>query len=79
MNKLTVRMARDQMRAVLSLADDQIFRLKFIDRKIPGYKYDAQKLESGVLGVEVLRQALKGEQGEVAAFAAFNSVAPAKD
>lgn len=67
------------MRAVLSLADDQIFRLRFIDRKIPGYKYDAQKLESGVLGVEVLRQALKGEQGEVAAFAAFSSVAPAKD
>jgi hypothetical protein len=79
MNKLTVRMTKDQMRAVLSLADDQIFRLRFIDRKIPGYKYDAQKLESGVLGVEVLRQALKGEQGEVAAFAAFNPVAPAKD
>lgn len=78
MNKLTVRMAKDQMRAVLSLADDQIFRLKFIDRKIPGYKYDGQKLESGVLGVEVLRQALKGEQGEVAAFAAFNSAPPAK-
>ena len=68
-----------QTRGFDALADDQIFRLRFIDRKIPGYKYDAQKLESGVLGVEVLRHALKGEQGEVAASAAFNSVAPAKD
>ena len=78
MNKLTVRMAQDQMRAVLALADEQIFRLKFIDRKIPGYRYDAQKFESGVLGVEVLRQALKGEQGQPAVFAAFNTAAPGK-
>jgi hypothetical protein len=78
MKKLTVQMATDQMRAVLDLADDQIFRLKFIDRKVPGYKYDAQKVESGMLGVEVLRQALKGEQGQPAVFAAFNTLAPAR-
>lgn len=67
-------MSKDEIRAVLSLADDQIFRLKFIDRKIPGYKFDEQKFESGLLGVEVLRHALKEEQTRAVAFAGYNSM-----
>jgi len=66
-------MSKDEVRAVLSLADDQIFRLKFIDRKVPGYKYDAPRFESGVLGVEILRRALKEEPSQPVAFAAYNT------
>jgi hypothetical protein len=74
MKKFVLRMSKDEIRAVLSLADDQIFRLKFIDRKIPGYKYDAQKFESGLLGVEILRHALREEQSQAVAFAGYNSI-----
>jgi hypothetical protein len=77
MKKMMVRMSQDEMRAVLSLADAQIFRLRYIDRKIPGYKYDAPRFESGLLGVEILREALKEQQSQHAAFATFNSLVPA--
>ena len=63
------------MRAVLSLADAQIFRLRYIDRKIPGYKYDEPRFESGLTGVEILREALKEQQSPQAGFATFNAVA----
>ena len=69
------RVSKDEIRAVLMLADDQIFRLKFIDRKIPGYKYDAQKLESGLLGVEILRHALKEQPTQAVTFAGYNMTA----
>jgi hypothetical protein len=78
MKKIMIRMSQDEMRGVLSLADDQIFRLKFIDRKIPGYKYDLHRFESGVLGVEVLRNALKEQQSRPAAFATFTTLRPTK-
>jgi hypothetical protein len=74
MRKLAFRMSKDEIRAVLSLADDQIFRLKFIDRKIPGYKFDAQKFESGLSGVEVLRHALREEQPQAVVFGSYNSM-----
>jgi hypothetical protein len=66
-------MSKDEIRAVLSLADDQIFRLKFIDRKIPGYKFDAQKFESGLSGVEILRHALREVQTQTIVFGSYNS------
>ena len=66
-------MSEDEIRAVLALADDQSFRLKFIDRKIPGYKFDEQKFESGLSGVEVLRHALRGEQTQAAVFGSYNT------
>ena len=68
-------MSRQEMQAVLALADDQIFRQKFIDRKIPGYKYDQQQFESGQVGVEILRQALKQETSQAVTFAGFNAAA----
>jgi hypothetical protein len=75
MKKLVLRMSKDEVRAVLSLADEQIFRLKFIDRKVPGYKYDAPRFESAVSGVEILRHALKGDQSQPIGFANYNTLA----
>ena len=74
MKKLVLRMSRDEIQAVLSLADDQMFRLKFIDRRLPGYKCDARKFELALSGVEILRQALKEGQTQPVTFARYNTI-----
>lgn len=59
MKKISVALTPDQLEAVLTLAENQLFRVKHIDPKIPGYIVPPEELEIANAAVQVLAEALK--------------------
>jgi len=43
MQQIPVKLSLDQIRALLEMAENQLFRMKFIDSKIPGHKANPEK------------------------------------
>ena len=52
----------EQVKALLQISQNQLFRLKFLDPKLPGYKPRNGELESAVSAVKVLEAALKASK-----------------
>jgi len=63
MDKITVQLSMEELQALLTLAENQFFRLKYIDPKLPGYKARPEQLQSAQSAVGVLQAALKAEKG----------------
>jgi hypothetical protein len=63
MSKLSVQLSLEELQALLELLENQLFRMKYIDSKIPGHKADPAKLRVATSGVEVLRDAFKKAKG----------------
>lgn len=53
----------EELQALLTLADNQFFRIKYIDPKIPGHKERPDELRAAQSAVQVLQNALKTEKG----------------
>jgi hypothetical protein len=62
MKKINVQFTAEELRALLRLSDNQFFRLKYIDPKMPGYKVDPDELRAAQSAVQVLQEALKKER-----------------
>lgn len=62
MKSLNVSLTVDQVKALLRISQNQIFRLKFLDPKMPGYKAHPGELEAAESAVKVLEEALKEDQ-----------------
>lgn len=62
MKSLSLNLTVDQVKALVQLSQNQIFRLKFIDPKMPGFKAHPGELEAAQAAVEVLSAALKEDQ-----------------
>ncbi len=58
--KLTLSI--EQVKALLQISQNQLFRLKFLDTKMPGYKPRPGELESAESAVKVLEAALKASK-----------------
>lgn len=43
MQQLSVKMTAEEIQALLELVENQLFRVKFIDPKMPGYKANPVK------------------------------------
>ena len=65
MKKISVQFTAEELRALVKLADNQFFRLKYIDPKMPGYKANPQELRTAQSAVQVLQEALKKESGPI--------------
>ena len=63
MKKITVQFTAEELRALVRLSDNQFFRLKFIDPKMPGYKANPEELRAAHSAVQVLQSALRKEKG----------------
>jgi hypothetical protein len=63
MRKIMVQLTAEELRALVKLSDNQFFRLKYIDPKMPGYKADQEELRTAQSAVRVLQDALKKEKG----------------
>ncbi|HKW99488.1 MAG TPA: hypothetical protein VJN43_17235 [Bryobacteraceae bacterium] len=63
MKKITVELTADELRTLVKLSDNQFFRLKYIDPKMPGYKANPEELRTAQSAVQVLQEALKKEKG----------------
>jgi hypothetical protein len=63
MKKISVDLTLEELQALLKLADNQLFRIKYIDPKMPGYVPHQEELEFSKSAVQVLQDALNGAKG----------------
>jgi hypothetical protein len=57
MRIITVKLTEQELKLLMALASDQLFRREFIDPKMPGYKLNPAELSLGKKLVERLRSA----------------------
>ena len=60
MQDVTFTLSIEQAKALLQISQNQLFRLKFLDPKMPGYKARPGELENAESAVKVLEGALRG-------------------
>ena len=56
---IPVTFSPDELRAAISMIDDQLFRVKYIDPKLPGHHTDKARLEAAEAALEILKTAGK--------------------
>jgi hypothetical protein len=61
--KIVVQLSLDELQALLELVDNQLFRMKFIDPKMPGHKPNPEKLQLSKGAVQILMEAFKKAKG----------------
>ena len=47
MQKITVQLTAEELQALVTLTENQFFRIKYLDPKMPGYKGDPAELAMG--------------------------------
>jgi len=63
MAKIGIELTMEELRALLNLASNQFFRMKYIDPKIPGHKERPDELRAAQSAVQVLETAFKAKKG----------------
>ena len=63
MQQISLRMSLDEVQALLELVDNQLFRMKFIDPKIPGHKDNPEKLRLATTAVNRLKESFRNAKG----------------
>jgi hypothetical protein len=57
--KISVSLSLEQLQSLLTLAENQLFRVKHIDPKMPGYIVRPEELEVATSAVGIIGEALK--------------------
>ena len=55
MKKISVHLTAEELGIIVKLADNQIFRMRFIDTKLPGHYDNVEELKAAQAAVAVLR------------------------
>ena len=63
MKLIQVTLSPEQLEALVTLADNQFFRMKYIDPKMPGHKANPENFENARTALQVLQEALKKVKG----------------
>ena len=63
MKLITVTLSREQLEVLVTLTDNQLFRMKYIDPKMPGHRAHPEDLEKARAAVCVLSEALGRVRG----------------
>jgi hypothetical protein len=63
MQKITVQLTAEELQALVTLTENQFFRIKYLDPKMPGYKGRPKEVEAAQSAVHVLQTALRKEKG----------------
>ena len=58
----SIALTEEQLKALLQMGENQLFRLKFIDPKIPGHKANPEQLKAAESAVRKLEAALKEDR-----------------
>jgi len=56
MQQLSVKMSVPELKSLLELVDNQLFRMKFIDSRIPGHIANPQQLALATSAVDTLKK-----------------------
>lgn len=63
MAKLTVQLSLEEAQGLLELVENQLFRVKFIDSRMPGYKPNPEKLRVFSSAVDAVRESVRKAKG----------------
>jgi len=63
MAKIGIELTLEELQALVTLANNQFFRMKYIDPKIPGHKERPDELRAAQSAVQVLENTLKAKKG----------------
>jgi hypothetical protein len=63
MKKIAVRLTLEELQTLVTMADNQLFRIRFIDSKLPGHVGSPEALRQAQAAVQVLQNALKEAKG----------------
>jgi hypothetical protein len=66
MQQIPLKLSLDEIRELLEMAENQLFRMKFIDSKIPGHKANPEKQRVAASAVHSLQEAFNRAQGSKA-------------
>jgi hypothetical protein len=56
--KIHVDLTADEIRAIVALTDDQLFRVKFIDPKMPGHRPNPDQVRAAESALHTLKAAV---------------------
>jgi hypothetical protein len=62
MQSINLTLTVEQIKALLQIGQNQLFRMKFLDPKLPGYKSRPGELEAAESAVQALAAALKEDR-----------------
>ena len=57
--KVRLQLTVEQVKAVTTLLEDQVFRVKFIDPKMPGYKKNPEQVMAAEAALALLKDSVK--------------------
>ena len=63
MKKIKVELTVEELQALVTLTENQFFRIKFLDPKMPGYKARPEELKAPLSAVATIHEALNKEKG----------------
>ena len=63
MQKISVSLTLAELESTVSMMDNQLFRMKFIDSKLPGHRTDPDKVRVSASAVGILQEAYKKAKG----------------
>ena len=63
MQQIPLKLSVDEIRALLEMVENQLFRMKFIDTKMPGHKVNPEKQRVATSAVSSLQEAFRRANG----------------
>jgi hypothetical protein len=63
MGNISVEFSLEQLQAIVVLANNQLFRVKYIDPKMPGHVNHPEQLETFKQAVQIVEAALNKAKG----------------
>ncbi|MFN7998329.1 MAG: hypothetical protein U0Q18_32205 [Bryobacteraceae bacterium] len=63
MKKIALELTIEELQALTTMADNQLFRIKYIDSKLPGNIDNPQATRTAQAAVQILQEALKKAKG----------------
>ena len=61
--KIKLTLSSEELKALTTLAENQFFRMKYIDPKMPGYNIEPETFRASQSAVALLSDTLKKERG----------------
>lgn len=63
MQQIPVKLSLEEIQALLEMVENQLFRMKFIDSKMPGHKANPEKQLAATAAVNTLQEAFRKAKG----------------
>ena len=61
--KIKLDLSSEELKVLATLAENQFFRMKYIDPKMPGYSIEPETFRAAQSAVAILSDAMKKERG----------------